>query len=112
MGGAAILKKVAKGRRGRRSIIDEDDTATFAVLSAIEPEQCYKRIICELGTGKFEKSNNSEILNLFVEESPVDSPKFDFQTAARVGQTTQNVEACELRYSCPLTEQQVEQLLA
>jgi hypothetical protein len=100
--GAALLS-----RRGKRSA--ENDYA-FIALNNAEPASCYKRLICDLATGAIPDSDN--ILSLFNEETEVISPKFEYSTAAKLGKAVKNAQVCEVRYSCPLNNQEIAKLFA
>ena len=111
LGGVALLKGLVLGaalsRRGKRSA-EEDQDAAFALIASTEPAQCYRRLICDLSAGAL--ADKDQITTLFVKEvSPV-SPKFEFATAAKVGQIAKSAQICELRYSCPLSTQEIQKL--
>merc|ERR1712045_1078497 len=54
--------------------------------------------------------DNSKITTLFNGEvSPV-SAKFEFATAAKVGKIVKSAQLCEVRYSCPLSSQEIQKL--
>ena len=115
-GGLVLLKGLALGalllasrNRGRRSPIEVDDSA-FGILASTEPAQCYRRLICDLATGTMPKSENDVIVSLFNKEAALDSPKFEFATAAKLGKQVKNVQVCEVRYSCPLSGEQIQSL--
>jgi len=120
-GGALVLKSVGllvasgviKGvnSRRKRSAVDNEDL-TFAFIAKSEPQACYRRLICDLATGAMPKSDNDVILASFVGDVPVTSAKYDFAVAAKVGKALKNVQACELRYSCPLTGPQITKLFS
>ena len=112
LGGAIILKSLVLGaalgaRRGRRSVDDNNDAA-FAVLIESEPAQCYKRLICDLAAGAI--ADNDRIVTLFNEEVSIQSPKFEYATAAKVGKMVKQSQVCEIRYSCPLNTQEIQKL--
>ena len=110
-GGVVLLKALALGAiagssRGRRSAdggeVDQD--AGFALIAAVEPQACYRRLICDLATGKTVHSDKDVIMALFdKDQTSIESPKFEFSTAAKLGKHLKNVQACELRYSCPIS---------
>lgn len=119
LGGLAILKVAAiaglalaasSRRRGKRAA--EMDEAPFALIAQVEPEQCYRRLICDLATGQMPKSDNDVILSLFNEDTPISSPKFEFATAAKLGRLAKDIKACEIRYHCALDGQQIGDLLS
>merc|ERR1712083_531851 len=89
--------------------VDETDSA-FAVLAAQEPAQCYRRLICDLATGTLEKSENDVIVSLFNKDVGIESHKFEFATAAKLGKQAKSVQKCELRYNCPLSGEQIQKL--
>ena len=112
LGGIVLLKGLVLGaailsRRGKRSA--ENDYA-FIALNNAEPAQCYKRLICDLATGAIPDSDN--LLSLFNEETEVISPKFEYSTAAKLGKAVKNAQVCEVRYSCPLNNQEIAKLFA
>jgi len=119
-GGALLLKSVALlgasgaiggTSRGKRSAQEDNQSeAAFAFLAQSEPQACYRRLICDLATGGLEASENDVILAAFNEEVPVTSTKYEYAIAAQVGKALKNVQACELRYSCPLTGSQINKL--
>jgi len=117
-GGALLLKSVAVlaasgagGLRLKRSAEDEEQSETaFAYIAQSEPQACYRRLICDLATGGLPASDNDIILAAFNEEVPATSTKFEYAIAAQVGKALKDVQACELRYSCPLTGQQINKL--
>merc|ERR1711862_861128 len=90
---------------GKRSA-EEDNDAVFSILAAQEPAQCYRRLICDLSAGAI--PDNNKITTLFNGEvSPV-SAKFEFATAAKVGKIVKSAQLCEVRYSCPLSSQEIQ----
>ena len=118
LGGAIILKSLVLGAalgaarsrsrsHGKRSIDDENDAA-FAVLIESEPAQCYKRLICDLAAGAI--ADNDKIVSLFDGEVSIQSPKFEYATAAKVGKMVKQAPVCKIRYSCPLSTQEIQKL--
>merc|ERR1711936_1069628 len=103
--GAAILLKAAallhlsQQSRKKRSAEENDDI--FTTIAAAEPASCVKQLICDIATGT-KPSENDVIPSLFNNDTPVSSPKFDFAIAATLGKQLKSVEACELRYTCPV----------
>merc|ERR1711878_98121 len=112
LGGVAILKGVVLAAalsrsRGKRSAEEEND-AVYAILAAQEPAQCYRRLICDLSAGAI--PDNNKITTLFNGEvSPV-SAKFEFATAAKVGKIVKSAQLYEVRYSCPLSTNEIQKL--
>ncbi len=110
VGAIAAIALASRGRgRGKRSLDNED--SVFAIAAQLEPAQCYRRLICDLATGKMDKSENDVILSLFNDETPIENVKFEFATAAKVGKLLKDVEACEVRYSCPVSGQDMSDAL-
>merc|ERR1712141_155953 len=103
--GAAILLKAAAllhlSQQSRKKRSAEENDAIFTTIAAAEPASCVKQLICDIATGT-KPSENDVILSLFNDETPVSSPKFDFAIAATLGKQLKSVEACELRYTCPV----------
>jgi len=109
--GALALSTAAAGQpRGKRSAEETESEETFAFIAQSEPQACYRRLICDLATGALPASENDVILASFNEDVPATSTKFEYAIAAQVGKALKNVEACELRYSCPLTGPQITKL--
>ena len=111
LGGVVLLKGLLLGaltaRRGKRSTESNQDAA-FAVLTNSEPDQCYRRLICDMAAGAI--PDQGKILSLFNSEvSPV-SPKFEYVTAAKVGKIVKNSGLCEVRYTCPLNTVEIAKL--
>ena len=101
--GALALAAASRNRRSAPATETEEDAA-FAVIAAVEPQNCYKRLICDLATGKMEKGTNDVLLKLFQREAAgIESPKFDYNIAATLGKQIRSVDMCEVRYSCPLS---------
>jgi hypothetical protein len=97
-------------RRGRRSVNEQKDlNLELSLLAALEPEQCYRRIICELATGQMPKSANDVIPSLFgdVLDNDIASPVFEFSVAAKLGEQVKDIRFCELRYRCPVSGSQI-----
>jgi hypothetical protein len=58
------------------------------------------------------KKSDLDIVPQFLTRKEVDieSPEFEFSNAAKLGSALKNVKACEVRYSCPLSSQEIEKL--
>merc|ERR1712241_1391953 len=110
-GGALTGSSVIPGLPLKKRSADEQsqqDELTFAFLAQSEPQACYRRLICDLATGQLPQSENDIIVKLFDgKKADVTSPRFDFDTAAEVGKALKNVDACEIRYSCPFKGEQI-----
>ena len=110
LGGVAILKGILLARllsRKRSTHIDNED-AVFTILAAQEPAQCYRRLICDLSAGAI--PDTDKLVTLFNDEvSPV-SAKFEFTSAAKVGKIVKSAHTCEVRYSCPLSTNEIQKL--
>ena len=114
LGGVAVLKGLVLGaalagrRHGKRSAEESSEDAAFAILTNSEPAQCYRRLVCDMAAGAI--PDEGKILSLFNKDvSPV-SPKFDYVSAAKVGKLVKNAALCEVRYSCPLSTQEIAKL--
>lgn len=112
LGGGLLLKAAALGALsadglGRRKRFAVENTEqTDLMISSImsnEPQACYRRLVCDLATGAMPASSGDVILNLFRKPVDVTSARFDLATAAQVGKELKNTQACELRFSCPLS---------
>ena len=117
LGAAALLAALAAGRggggrrhRGKRSIEEQRNLELeLAVLSQIEPEQCFRRLVCDLATGQMPPSQNDLIASLFEEAEGIDvtSALFEYTVATKLGKVTKDIASCELRYRCPFTGAQI-----
>merc|ERR1712223_25382 len=113
--GVGLLKAVVIGglalhhasrNRGKRSV---EENETFAILAGAPNAQCTQRLICDLAAGAIEDKDN--LLSLFNEEASPVSHKFEFTSAAKVGKIVKKAQLCEIRYSCPLSTLEIQQIL-
>lgn len=132
IGGGAILKGIAiaaiaggagahigsrGGFRGRRQAVEQgkpaldDEALALGLVASTEPAQCYRRLICNLATGSM-KPTELDIIPQFLarKEVNIESPEFEFSNAAKLGSSLKDIKACEVRYSCPLSSQEIEKL--
>eukprot|EP00090_Calanus_glacialis_P041358 TRINITY_DN728_c0_g1_i5.p1 TRINITY_DN728_c0_g1~~TRINITY_DN728_c0_g1_i5.p1 ORF type:complete len:171 (-),score=49.99 TRINITY_DN728_c0_g1_i5:48-560(-) len=104
---------LALSRRGRRQADQEE--VTLEMLTTIEPEDCYKRVICAASTGKVDNQKMRSVLKLFSEDisimrAPISKQALKFVEAARYGEIRKNVAKCEHRYQCSLPMDIIQQL--
>jgi hypothetical protein len=100
-------------RQAEQSSLPLEDVA-FTMLAnqeRTEPEQCFRRLICTLATGSV-KPSEFDVIPKFLtrKEVAIESPEFEYANAAKLGGKLKNVQACELRYSCPLTGEEIRSL--
>merc|ERR1711970_817306 len=100
-------------RRGKRQVDQEE--ITLEMLTNIEPEDCYKRVICSASTGKVDNEKMRNVLKVFSEDltiirAPISKQALKFVEAARYGQTRKNVAKCEHRYQCSLPMEIIQQV--
>ena len=57
----ASLAREASGR-GKRSVNSLSSDSSFAIISNLEPAQCYRRLICDVASGKMTPDSTDEIL--------------------------------------------------
>lgn len=122
-GGAALLAKIAaleilrnaqRNKRAAERFMSEDEVdAQIAMLSHEEPQHCYRRYVCDLAAGNVVSQSTDAILALFKNEVPVESPRFDFRTAAKVGslEAATSQPLCQRRFSCVFSGQQIADML-
>merc|ERR1712061_19269 len=96
---------LALSRRGKRQVNQEE--ITLEMLNNIEPEDCYKRVICSANTGKVDNEKMREVLKVMSEDliimrAPISKQALKFVEAARYGELRKNVAKCEHRYQCSL----------
>merc|ERR1712038_1123522 len=93
--------------RGRRSVegddleADRETDMAFKLLTEMEPEHCYKRIICAASAGKFYNQKLEAIMSL-VNEKGAELRAGKFVSAAQYGGQHGDVAKCEQRYQCSL----------
>ena len=80
---------LALSRRGRRQADQKE--VTLEMLTTIEPEDCYKRVICAASTGKVDNQKIRSVLKLFSEDisimrAPISKQALKFVEAARYGE--------------------------
>lgn len=117
--GAIELARAGSRSRGKRAaqhlLSEEEIDAQIAAFAGQEPEHCYRRFICELASGYVQAPTANTMLALFENEVPVESPRFDFRTAAIVGQVAAQKDSplmCQRRFRCVFTGQQIGDMLA
>ena len=76
--------------------------STLEMLVEMEPEHCYKRILCAASTGHYSYSNVDSILKVLKNHDLRDSNYAKFSEAVRFGEATEDVAKCENRYQCSL----------
>lgn len=115
---AAVTSPTFNNGRKRRSteedevLIDTEMNKMFTFLAGIEPARCYSKLVCEMASERVKVPDSETIMTLFNQEVPVESPIYDYTVAAAVGAKTKSsdFDLCEVRYSCPLTREEMEQL--
>merc|ERR1739838_1069593 len=80
-------------RRGKRQAGQEE--ITLEMLTNIEPEDCYKRVICAASTGKVDNQKMRNIVKSFSEpqtimRAPMSKAALKFVEAARYGEIRKN----------------------
>merc|ERR1719347_951448 len=98
-------------RRKRFAVEDvrseEETDLMIASIMANEPQQCYRRLVCDLATGELPQNSGDVILSLFKKPVGVTSARFDLATAAQIGKDLKSSQTCEYRFSCPLSGAQL-----
>merc|ERR1711945_15900 len=99
--------------RGRREVgenmlvVDQ----TLEMLSEVEPEECYKRVLCAVETGGYKHDEFESILVLLrnqYERESLTRASSKFLEAARYGKITGEIAKCENRYQCSLDLQTIQ----
>merc|ERR1712046_321992 len=109
--GAGLL---ARNRsRGKRQ--SDQEKITLEMLTNIEPDDCYKRVICSASTGKVNNEKMMGVLKLMSEDltimrAPISKQALKFVEAARYGELRKNVAKCEHRYKCSLPMEIIQQV--
>ena len=90
-------------RRGKRDVeSDVKIDSTLEMLVEMEPEHCYKRVLCAASTGEFSQEKMKSILSVLKTHDLRDSNYAKFSEAVRFGEATEDVAKCENRYQCSL----------
>merc|ERR1719410_1421733 len=89
--------------------------SSFSIISQLEPAQCYRRLVCDVATGKMPADESDNVIlapfeGASVKDADITSQSFDFLVAAEAGRQFQSVEKCELRYTCPLSSTQLREI--
>merc|ERR1712083_411449 len=89
--------------RGKRSVTEEREELELdlKLLAKLEPEQCFKRVICAANTGKYNTHNLDGIMSL-INEKATDLRASKFLAAAQYGSLAKDVAKCEHRYQCSM----------
>eukprot|EP00096_Caligus_rogercresseyi_P014328 TRINITY_DN6823_c0_g1_i1.p1 TRINITY_DN6823_c0_g1~~TRINITY_DN6823_c0_g1_i1.p1 ORF type:complete len:174 (+),score=37.91 TRINITY_DN6823_c0_g1_i1:31-552(+) len=102
--------------RGRRSAEINVDEQPIRVIEELEPQQCMRKLICDLAATNQESNPIFVALGRSAEkltfEEDALTAGFEFRAAARVGQYLKDIERCQLRYSCPFSNEQLLQIAA
>merc|ERR1711981_464138 len=90
----ALSNRGSSGRRyGKRSVEGE--------VVEMEPEHCYKRIICAANTGKYYNQKLDGVMSL-INEKATDLRASKFLAAAQYGFIAKDVAKCQHRYQCSM----------
>ena len=104
--GASLLSQRTRRtsrRRGKRDVdSDVKIDSTLEMLVEMEPEHCYKRVLCAASTGHFSQEKMKSILSVLKTHDLRDSNYGKFREAVRFGEATEDVAKCENRYQCSL----------
>merc|ERR1711945_15134 len=99
----------SRGRRevGENTVVDQ----TLEMLSELEPEECYKRVLCAVETGGYKHNEFESIIVLLrnqYERESLTRASSKFLEAARYGKITGEIAKCENRYQCSLDLQTIQ----
>ena len=85
----------------------------FRQLEEMDPAHCFRRLVCGLSTGKLANVTNDHlsILNLVSQPLTEKTVGFEYNVAASMGQRFGSIEVCETMYNCPMSGQEITQLL-
>ena len=93
------------------------DNATFDYITRIDPNDCVRRIICDVSTGHNDYLELANILNILPKEGakvPVQLKRLSNQlkTAQKYGEQFKSVRACETAFKCPLSGYEFKEIMA
>merc|ERR1711973_54139 len=107
-GGALGLLAAAATRRGKRSIVSEEEIGeqfVFDAIAAMDNQDCGKRYLCEIAATPVEQLTQEELTSLLLFQSAPGAPgstKAEFDESVRLGAISRNIQTCYVRYSsCP-----------
>ena len=113
--GFGLLLREASGRGKRSAEVGSLSVdSSFSIISQLEPAQCYRRLVCDVATGKLPNDEVNEVILAplagKVADANVAAQSFDYLVAAENGRNFGDIAQCELRYHCPLTGDQLREL--
>ena len=92
------------------------DEATFDYVTRIDPNDCVRRLICDVSTGKNDFLALGNILNILPKvdaKIPLRLKKLSNQlkTAEKFGRKFRNIQACEAAFKCPLSGEDFKEMM-
>merc|ERR1712109_299440 len=115
--GLLLARNRSRGARNRSrgKMQSDQEKITLEMLTNIEPDDCYKRVICSASTGKVNNEKMMGVLKLMSEDltvmrAPISKQALKFVEAARYGELRKNVAKCEHRYKCSLPMEIIQQV--
>jgi len=111
------------GKREAEQTLDEDqgqnDIETnlisdgFNLMMSSDPNDCFKRIICDIATGEKDYSIMSPLLNFVSDDEdnhvPPELKQFSFslKMARKIGEAGRNTDICQETFKCPFTGEEM-----
>ena len=94
-------------------IIKNESEMVFRQLEEMDPAHCFRRYVCDISTGNLKNvtTDHLSILNLVSQPFSEKSTGFEYSIASSLGQRFGSIEVCEAMYNCPMSGQQITQLL-
>jgi len=95
------------------SIIKNESEMVFRQLEEMDPAHCFRRYVCDISTGNLKNvtTDHLSILNLVSQPFIEKSTGFEYSIASSLGRQFGSLEVCEAMYNCPMSGQQITQLL-
>ena len=89
----------------------------FELMTNTDPEDCYRRWICDVATGDQSFSDMHPFLNFVDDDEDLFVPdrfkKYSEQlkSARRLGEDAENHQVCEETFQCPFTGERLTELM-
>ena len=92
---------------GNRYGSEDSDEVYLSIKSASDPTTCIQKLICELAANK-QYSDYQIVHSLFNKQYPTLRDKYEFSSAAKLGNSLKKPKLCSLRYTCTLSSSEIQ----
>eukprot|EP00096_Caligus_rogercresseyi_P006053 TRINITY_DN22210_c0_g1_i1.p1 TRINITY_DN22210_c0_g1~~TRINITY_DN22210_c0_g1_i1.p1 ORF type:complete len:195 (+),score=38.80 TRINITY_DN22210_c0_g1_i1:34-618(+) len=94
--------------RYRRSAVQQDPDTLLKIIQQLEPEDCMKKMICDLAALGQEENPilipfNGQSENNGLNDDSSEDLYLEYKVAAKVGNYVKDVKSCEVVYKCSIS---------